>query len=172
MFFAKMLISFLVSNWIFAEICFFFPSFDANMRRLYQIVQIPTHDKWAPIMQSSSGRELGHQIGNRVESSGLGRAWPFSLIQDEKLAGLWQKGSLRNIGNLFGYGSDNSSGSQLLSADQFFKRESWHPAMSSRQARKPINAKYAHNSVKEDPAFVEVESIEKLSGALKSNRVI
>lgn len=149
---AKMIVSFLISNWIYSEICYFIPSVDTLVKRVYNQVQIPTHDKWEPILTSSGGKKLGHKIKKDVNASGLSRTWPFSIISDESLKHVWNSGGMRSLTSLFDGKPAHESDSGLLSGDDMFRVEPWHPSLAAHSV--PLAG---------DAGFLEVDSVELLA---------
>lgn len=135
MLFAKMLVSILVSNWIYAEICFFFPSVDTFVRTLYSQMQIPTHEKWGPILDSSGGKRLGHEVGGTLRETGLASVFPFNIFQDASLKAIYENG-MSEWDPLFE--------EEAFDSVEFFRKETWHG-----EAR---------------DAFVEVDNVEELFG--------
>jgi hypothetical protein len=143
---AKMFISFLLSNWLYSEICYFFPSFDDHARRFYKAVQVPTHDKWPDIANSPDGRQLGRQIYSGVENSGLSNTWLVGSFLDPKLSRVWNNSGLSGL--FTGSGSTHSE--MYLTGEAVFVREAWHPM-----------SRYAYRD-RNKQSFIEVESVEAL----------
>jgi hypothetical protein len=147
---AKMFISFLLSNWLYSEICYFFPSFDDHARRFYKAVQVPTHDKWPDIANSPDGRKLGKQIYSGVESSGLSNTWLVGSFLDPKLSRVWSNAGFSGL-----FSGGNQTPAELyLTGDAVFVRESWHPM-----------SQYAYRNRRKQ-SFVEVESVEAIAPLL------
>lgn len=135
MLFAKMLVSFLVSNWIYAEVCYFFPSVDTFVRTVYSQMQIPTHEKWGPIIKSSGGKRLGYEVSGTLRDSGLSSVFPFNIFQDASLKAIYDSG-ISDWDPIFE--------DEALESAEFFTKEAWHGEAPGLDA------------------FVEVDSVEEL----------
>ncbi|MCB0334847.1 MAG: hypothetical protein KDD62_01035 [Bdellovibrionales bacterium] len=59
---AALLISFLVTNWMYAEFLLLFPQVEPYCKRFMEVVKLPTHDEWSPILTSVEGKQLRSEL--------------------------------------------------------------------------------------------------------------
>lgn len=75
----KVLLSLLITNWIYAEIVLFCPAVDDFVSRVIAVLAIPTHDKWPDIANSPEAKRLGRELEDSViansGSFGGGSEW-------------------------------------------------------------------------------------------------
>lgn len=57
-----LVLSFVVTNWIYAEALLFMPSLGPVSERIISVLKIPTHDEWPDIMNSKSAKNLGREV--------------------------------------------------------------------------------------------------------------
>jgi len=103
----KLLISFLISNWVYCEVVLFVPPVGKIGERFMQVAKIPTHDEWPAIASSPRARALNSSlnvtmVGLTGESSGIfgpaiNHLW--SAKTSRRVARLFQISSLANSGN-------------------------------------------------------------------------
>ena len=60
--FVKVVISFLITNWIYSEAVLFYPPLHDFSQSVYQAVKIPTHDQWPAIASSEDATRLATDI--------------------------------------------------------------------------------------------------------------
>lgn len=58
----KLLLSFMITGWIYAECVLLFPPTEQIGRRFVQVFSIPTHDKWPAIAASPEAKRLGGDL--------------------------------------------------------------------------------------------------------------
>jgi hypothetical protein len=57
-----LLVSFLITNWIYSEAMLLFPRLEPITNRVIQVARIPTHNEWGGIAQSQEAKKLHRQI--------------------------------------------------------------------------------------------------------------
>lgn len=66
-----LVVSFLVTNWIYSEIVFFCPQIEPYAIRIAQVLRIPTHNEWPEIAGSKEAQALSKEIDRFVLTTGL-----------------------------------------------------------------------------------------------------
>jgi hypothetical protein len=120
MFPLKMLLSLLVSNWLYTEICYFIPGFDAFARRTINSMAIPRHDQWIDIARSAEGSKLAHSIDSSLRSSGFTASPLWRALTDPRAAATWHLGEVPRWNSFDTSGftsSDSWSFSSLIGTD-------------------------------------------------------
>src|SRR6201999_979551 len=61
----RLLISLAASQWLYLELLLFYPDVDQLARRGFEVIRIPTHDKWEGFEQSTGMNTLVKLFGRR-----------------------------------------------------------------------------------------------------------
>ena len=59
---AKLLLSFMITGWIYAECVLIYPPLESIGSRFVRVFSIPTHDKWPAIASSPEAKKLGGDL--------------------------------------------------------------------------------------------------------------
>lgn len=57
-----LIVSFLVTNWIYSEILLFVPQVEPYTKKIVRVARIPTHDEWPAIADSGEAARLSRQV--------------------------------------------------------------------------------------------------------------
>jgi hypothetical protein len=67
---AKLIFSFMLTGWVYAEAVLFFPPVKQLGERFVQVVRIPTHDEWGDIARSDRANRLSADIDRTLVRMG------------------------------------------------------------------------------------------------------
>ena len=81
----KVVVSLLITNWIYAEAVLLFPPIKPYSERVLQVLRIPTHDEWPGIISSPSARVLRADVDSFLRGSGLRGTFRAIGVLDEKV---------------------------------------------------------------------------------------
>jgi hypothetical protein len=68
--FGKLLFSFMLTGWVYAESVLLFPPVEQLGNRFVQVFRIPTHDEWGEIADPAAARRLSTEIDLALSSVG------------------------------------------------------------------------------------------------------
>ncbi|RMG42926.1 MAG: hypothetical protein D6719_05020 [Candidatus Dadabacteria bacterium] len=85
----KIIISLMITNWLYQEATILVPKFDRFARNIYQTVRIPTHNEWPAIMRKGPAALLEHRVTSR-----------YPGLVNREVRKLWNSGNMRSVENL------------------------------------------------------------------------
>lgn len=97
-FLGQLILSFVITNWVYSELCLFYPPTQQIGVRLTRVLRLPTHNEWSAIADSSEARRLDKEITRTLGSS----AYLSSIGPGHSVRGLWNQGPGKFFSQLFG----------------------------------------------------------------------
>ena len=88
---AKFLVSLLITNWLYAESMLLFPDLQEFGDRIIAKFQIPTHDKWSEIADSTASDELLLEIENWVANNASHVSLPINSLVGKDVVDRWKE---------------------------------------------------------------------------------
>lgn len=58
----KILVSFVLTNWIYSEAILFYPPLEDATKTVYQTVRIPTHDQWPSFSEAKEAKKYATNV--------------------------------------------------------------------------------------------------------------
>ncbi len=117
----KLLVSFLISNWIYSELCLSVPHFRSTSEMVYANVKIPTHDQWSAITDSAGSAQLDSTLRSTVASIA-----PNAQVFDSRTTSLWDQAT-RALHQIFSFNFRPAAPLPYLTGDSIFVKPDKQP---------------------------------------------
>jgi hypothetical protein len=111
----KLLISFLVTNWVYSELVLLCPPLETFAEKVYATLKIPTHDRWPAIAKSSGADRLASDLEHSFHQVGFN---PLGVF-DTDVKSLWDK--VGDLTAIFSATADSVQQEELKMRDLLYK---------------------------------------------------